>query len=194
MRKSLIGNISEAEVWISDDRLFKKKYRDKINSHTLTCNSTDKPPGAQCAVFFNGTASITVNLSPPNGQYYYVARNSSLIPHFHVSRYFYNITEYSHYRVGEVNTTKPIGVDLRKDFDPANVNKPNICFLVSASSDNFCDFYTNHYVNVTSERREDVLVWFGFIPLLLSLIIIITIIGHIVFHCIRLHKYNAQRS
>lgn len=177
------------EVWISNQYYFANFYRAKIVDHTLNCDSANKPKGSQCVKIVNGTGSFTVSLPSRIGQYFYVLRNASSVYKFHVSRYYYDVSNCTNCtQVGPVNSTKSVEVILEKNFAPTDIEPPNICLLMKVS--NLCTYNAHSYVTVVSEKRIDFLIWFIFLPAIITVIVAIVIVVHICVYRYRMRCYN----
>ena len=173
--------IATEQVWVFTDYYQKIRYRNKMSNEKVNCSQ--KPKEAFCRELVNGTAKIVINNLPKNvGQYYYVLYNTVYVD-FIISRYYYNSTDYSDYKIGEVNERTSFKVPLRDNFKPADIATPDVCLLFQVE---LCSpSYQYHYVYVTPEKRQDLLIWVGSISLLFLLISIILFVIQVIVYCVR---------
>ena len=180
---------TSGEVWVSNDHYFSTFYRKEVSEGTLTCESKNKPAGSHCVKVINGTGSVTIDLPPHIGQYFYILRNPSLFS-FHVNRFYYNLTTCTNCsEIGPVNYTKANEVMLKKNTAVPVVH-PDTCLLMKADSANTCSYEKINYVIITGERRKDILIWFSIFPAIIAIILVIVIVVHVTLYKRRMRQFR----
>ena len=93
--------------------------------------------------------------------------------------------------VGPINHTTPISVKTQKEFQPQNIKDPGTCLFMKVKQ---CDNTRDpQYVSVTSDRRDDLLVWFGVLLAITFLAILIVGIVHCAVKVVQFRKYHENQ-
>ena len=177
------------QVWVFTDKYAKLRGEHNFDV-SIDCNNP--PPDSKCRQLDHGNVSIPAILPANVGQYYYVFYNLTSV-RFYVRRYYYPFIEsdYAPYSLGPINHTTPISVKTQKEFQPQNIKDPGTCLFMKVKQ---CDNTRDpQYVSVTSDRRDDLLVWFGVLLAITFLAILIVGIVHCAVKVVQFRKYHENQ-
>ena len=179
---------TDEQVWVFTDKYAKLR---KMPTFDVKIDCNNPPPDSYCRQLVNGTALATIPVKLPArvGQYYYLYYNVTSV-RFYVRRYYYPFIEedYSPYIRGPVKSTTTLSMKIEKDFQPENIKDPAVCLYMHVTQ--CSNAQDPQYVTVTSDRREDLFVWFGVFLVTFILAILLVIIIHVIVKVVQTRKYS----
>ncbi len=174
----------------SDNELASSDFFDKYN-----CSNAPSDVDPTHCIHFDreenpASKNVTMQLSRYSGEYYFVRRSSPSI-YFRINRYTiaYHESYKQKYFKGKLTKDEPRCFDLQAPFHPWSFDVNEQCLLLNVSGHN-CYGSSLHHVDVTPEKRRDILVWPSIVLLLVVVVEILIVLGQRLWFRIKMTKYR----